>query len=281
MPLLKRAGKPALNYVQDDYTDTWKNAGTILLQHGYGRSSKFWYRWIPYLSRYYRIVRLDLRGFGESPVDFDPHTDLTLDAHIEDITALLDHLELDSVHYAGESFGGILGMVLTATQPKRIRTLTLVSSPVHLTEKHLSNTAFGYPSRVEYLRAKGSKQWAVDVNALNRFPAGTDAGLLEWYASEMGKTHVEILVEQYLLQSKASARDLLPRIEAPVLGLYPTSGVVTSSDQEVLLKAGIRNLSLVHLPTSNHSIAMLHAATCARHMLHFASQHDGLACHEA
>jgi len=83
------------------------------------------------------------------------------------------------------------------------------------------------------------------------------------------------------VQSKASARDLLPRIEAPVLGLYPTSGAVTSSDQEVLLKAGIRNLNLVHLPTSNHSIAMLHAATCARHMLHFASQHDGLACHEA
>ena len=35
MPLLKRPGKPALHYVQDDYTDSWKNAGTILLQHGY------------------------------------------------------------------------------------------------------------------------------------------------------------------------------------------------------------------------------------------------------
>jgi 3-oxoadipate enol-lactonase len=209
MPLLTRQGKPTLHYEVDDFTDPWKNAGTIFLQHGYGRSTRFWYRWIPYLSRFYKIVRMDLRGFGQSPAEFDPRIDLTLDRHIEDIVTLLDSLSLKSVHYCGESFGGILGMVLAATHAKRVRTLNLVSSPVNLNEKHLANTAFGYSSREEYLRAKGAKQWAIEVNSLNRFPLDTDPGLLEWYANEMGKTDVEILCAQYVLQSKASARDLL------------------------------------------------------------------------
>src|SRR5262249_11270002 len=40
-----------------DYTDPWKNAPAILLQHGYARSSFFWTAWIPYLARFYRVIR--------------------------------------------------------------------------------------------------------------------------------------------------------------------------------------------------------------------------------
>ena len=41
MPFIKRTGKPTLHYRVDDFTDPWKNAGAVLLQHGYGRSSQF------------------------------------------------------------------------------------------------------------------------------------------------------------------------------------------------------------------------------------------------
>ena len=43
MSLVRKAGRPALHYVVDDYTDPWKNAPYILLQHGNGRSGRFWY----------------------------------------------------------------------------------------------------------------------------------------------------------------------------------------------------------------------------------------------
>jgi len=35
MPYLERAGAPRLYYELDDYTDPWKNAPCIVLQHGY------------------------------------------------------------------------------------------------------------------------------------------------------------------------------------------------------------------------------------------------------
>ena len=62
MPYFERAGQPRLYYELDDYTDPWKKAPTILLQHGYARSTKFWRACVPYLARFYRVLRLDRKS---------------------------------------------------------------------------------------------------------------------------------------------------------------------------------------------------------------------------
>ncbi|HEV7823186.1 MAG TPA: alpha/beta fold hydrolase, partial [Burkholderiales bacterium] len=85
MPYIKRAAAPTLHYVIDDFTDPWKNAPFLILQHGNGRSAQFWYSWVPYLSRHYKVVRMDLRGHGESPVDFDPATGSALEGYVGDL----------------------------------------------------------------------------------------------------------------------------------------------------------------------------------------------------
>ncbi|MEI7679316.1 MAG: hypothetical protein WCK07_07960, partial [Betaproteobacteria bacterium] len=82
------------------------------------------------------------------------------------------------------------------------------------------------------------------------------------------------------LVNTANAADFLPRIEAPVLGLYPTGGPITDAEQERMLTTNIRNLRLVHLPTSFHKVQLVFAATCANAVLNFISQHDGVSCHE-
>ena len=90
MPFLKRAGKPRLYYELDDYTDPWKQAPYLMLQHGYARSSKFWRLCVPYLSRFYKVIRLDLRGQGQSDINFDLETGINLEAYLNDFTGLLD-----------------------------------------------------------------------------------------------------------------------------------------------------------------------------------------------
>jgi hypothetical protein len=38
-------------YELDDYTDPWlKQTDNVWLQHGVGRSSRFWYHWVPALA---------------------------------------------------------------------------------------------------------------------------------------------------------------------------------------------------------------------------------------
>jgi 3-oxoadipate enol-lactonase len=281
MPIVKRKNSATLQYRVDDFTDPWKDAGTIVLQHGYARSSQFWQAWIPYLSRFYKIVRPELRGHAGSPVDFDTARDSTIANYVSDVVAVLDDLKLESAHYCGESFGGIIGMALAAELPARVRTLTFVSSPVYQNQKSQDVYAAGFPTREEALRTLGTRKWAERIyGAPDFFPAGTDDGLRKWYVDQIARTDAEVLCGLYGLLRHASAKDLLPRIAAPVLGLYPTAGLLTSNEQEDLLRAGIRNLRMIHLPSASHAIMTLYPAACANHLLHFAAQHDGIACRE-
>ena len=34
-------------YEDDDFTEPWKPRQTILIQHGFGRTSQFWRQWVP------------------------------------------------------------------------------------------------------------------------------------------------------------------------------------------------------------------------------------------
>ena len=275
MPFIKRPGKPTLHYQLDDYTDPWGNARTVLLQHGYGRSGKFCARWVPHLARSYKVVRPDLRGHGQSPVDFDPAYGSTLEGYVGDVLATLDELEIDAVHYCGESFGGIIGMALAAEHPRRVRTLTLVASPVYQSERAQDAYAAGFPSRDEALRTLGVARWARAIYGAPGFlPEGTDPALREWYVEEIAKSDLEVLCGLYGLLRHASAQAYLRRIKAPVLGLYPTSGLLTGGEQEKLLAAGIKDFEIVHLPTRSHAILTLYSAECAAHLRAFVERHD-------
>jgi pimeloyl-ACP methyl ester carboxylesterase len=101
-------------------------------------------------------------------------------------------------------------------------------------------------------------------------------GLRDWYVGEIGQSNAEVLCGLYGLLKHANATELLPLIEAPVLGLYPTAGPLTSSEQEDLLTAHIRNLNMMHLPTPSHAVLNIEPDRCARHLLDFVVAQDDL-----
>ncbi len=45
-----------------------------------------------------------MRDHGESPVDSNPTTEITVECYIEDIVAVVDELKLDSVHFCGVDY---------------------------------------------------------------------------------------------------------------------------------------------------------------------------------
>lgn len=280
MPYLERTAQPRLHYVIDDYTDPWKNAPYLLLQHGNGRSSRFWYSWVPYLSRYYRVIRPDARGLGLSATDFDLEIEVTVEALVGDLADLLDAVGAPSVHFCGESMGGILGLAFSALHPDRVRTLTLVASPVFISDKMKETYSMGHKSRVDAMKEMGRDAWLKATNRSTRFPPDTDPGLLDWYESEFAKSSADVQLAFSKLVNGANAASFLPRVQAPVLGLYPTDGPITSAEQEQMLVANLRDFRLVHLPTRYHMVHHIAPAACAAHLLHFIAQHDGIACHE-
>ncbi len=281
MPILKRPNKPDLHYEIDDYTDPWRDAPYLVLQHGNGRSSRFWYSWVPYLSRFYRVVRPDMRGLGLSSRDFDLETGMSVPELIGDLAAIIDALGAQSVHYCGESMGGILGIALAAMYPAAVRTLSLVSTPVFISDRMKQTYALSHGSRTDAMREMGIRKWVDTTNRSTRFPPETDPGFFEWYADEFARNDIEVQIRMSRLVNEANAAEFLPQIRAPVLGLYPTGGPITDQEQERLLASHIPQLKLIHVPTRYHMIHHIAPATCATHVLHFVAQHDGIPCREA
>ncbi len=280
MPTVTRKGKPDIHYELDDYTDPWKKAPVILLQHGFGRSSKFWYPWVPYLSRFYKVVRPDLRGLGQSSAQFDYDKTMTLEEYFGDLNAVIDHVGADSVHYCGESLGGTLGMPFAAEHPQRVRTLSVMASTV----KEHTDRGTDYlkgQSRMDAIAKLGVRAWAEASGGGRRFPPDSDPGFLRWFADEMGKSDVNVLLGMMRnVVSKFDGSAYLTRIKAPMLGIYPTAGPITNEEQIDLLKSSVADIRIVRLPCKFHSVNIIKPATCALEVLHFAARHDGIACHE-
>ncbi|MGZ5141903.1 MAG: alpha/beta fold hydrolase [Burkholderiales bacterium] len=276
MSVTQKPGRPALHYVVDDYTDPWKNAPYILLQHGNGRSGAFWYSWVPYLSRFYRVVRPDMRGLGASSANFDLKSEFTLENCVEDLITIIDDLGAQSVHVCGESAGGMVGIALAALHPQRVRTLTLVSTPVHIPRER----------RVTYGMSGVSEETDRDayIEATNRsmrFPADADPGLLDWYKREFQKNRADVQAAMAAgLVNSANMLPYLPRVQAPVLGLYPSEGPITTPEQKQMLRDNLKNVRLVQLPGTFHKVQLMYPAACATHLMYFAAQHDGIASRE-
>lgn len=235
---------------------------------------------MPYLARFYKVVRPDLRGFGRSPASFDLQRELGIEDYVSDLEAIADHVGAESIHYCGESLGGILGQIFAAERPKRVRTLSIVSAPVFLNADFMERSKFGFDSWEEAMRTLGAKGYAAAKNKGDRFSADVDPGLTQWFADEQGNSDVEVMIAVQKGPARVSTEAWLPRIEAPVLALYPSEGPITSPEQEALLKKHVKNLRLVHLPSKHHNLHLIKPAECAQQVLYFAAQHDGLTCRE-
>ena len=274
MPKIEIRSGLHLSYELDDFTDPWGDRPYLVLQHGNGRSAQFWYRWIPFLARHYRIIRPDMRGLGASQGNWNLDHDFTLDFLIDDLVAVLDHAGAETVHFCGESMGGILGLAVAAQHPVRVRTLTLVSTPVYIEQQMKERYALGRGSRIEAMEEMGIRSWVSATTRATRLPADEEPDLFAWYVDEFAKGDPEVQVAMSKLVNSANAQDLLPQIKLPVLGLYPTQGQITSNAQKSMLTEGLEQFELMHLPTNYHMVQLLYPEECTDALISFCSRHD-------
>ena len=83
---------------------------------------------IPLLSPHYRVFAIDMLGYGYS--DPSPVVDDVVLALAENITHVLDHLEIEKAHVYGLHTGAAVSAEAAAGWPDRIATLTLFCFPI-------------------------------------------------------------------------------------------------------------------------------------------------------
>ena len=144
MPIAPLPGDLEMYYDDDNFTDPWRDPDgieTIVLHHGNAKNARLWYAWPPLLARQYRVIRVDMRGFGRSTVP-EPGYDWSLEGFAGDLRNLLDHLDLDKVHLIGETIGGhhraairvpVSGASPPPSPPARLHTISPASIPTRTT----------------------------------------------------------------------------------------------------------------------------------------------------
>ncbi len=107
----------------------YRDQGTgpvLLLLHGFGSSLHTWDDWAQELGDAFRLVRLDLPGFGlTGPF---AHRDYRGERYMEFLDAFLDELGVDRCSIAGNSMGGFFAWRYALHNPTRVDKLVLIDA---------------------------------------------------------------------------------------------------------------------------------------------------------
>jgi len=106
--------------------------GDVLMVHGLASSGRqFHHDALQFAGEGYRVLVPDLRGHGGSgvPSGVIRREDFTIPVMAADLVDILDHAQVDRVHWVGNSLGGILALWLLGTpHAARLRSLALFGS---------------------------------------------------------------------------------------------------------------------------------------------------------
>jgi pimeloyl-ACP methyl ester carboxylesterase len=108
------------------YIDTGNQAGpAVVLIHGYTDNARDWVPMLPYLSKRFRLILVDLRGHGKSS---KPECCYTRVDFAYDIKLLLDALSIQKADIVGHSLGSIVAQTFAEFWPERTNRVVLIAS---------------------------------------------------------------------------------------------------------------------------------------------------------
>jgi pimeloyl-ACP methyl ester carboxylesterase len=150
-----------------------KDAPVLMLLHGFGSSLQAWDEWSVTLEKTYRVIRLDLPGFGLTGAS--PDRDYSEEKDLEVLTHFVDKLGLDKFSVIGHSMGGKMAWSLAAAQPERVKALVLMAPDGFPETKDIGTKPYEVPAVMgvikyflpKYLVRKSIEPAFHDASALN------------------------------------------------------------------------------------------------------------------
>ncbi|MFH1604168.1 MAG: alpha/beta hydrolase [Pseudomonadota bacterium] len=263
MPKIRIDATLEMHYVVDDFTDPWCEAETILMLHGNAESGAVWFGWVPHLARRYRVVRPDMRGFGDStpmPRDFP----WSLDVIVADYVALMHKLGIARFHLIGAKLGGTVARRLAAMHSGLVRTLTVAGTPA----PDRGDMSARIAAWTEEFEQHGVERWARTTMAGrlgSRFPPEG----LEWWSKLMGRSPASTQIGFMKVIPGANITADLPRIGCPTLVITTEGSALGSVDATRAWQKMIPNSRLLVLPGDSYHVAASDSDRCAQETLRF------------
>ncbi len=217
-----------------------KNAKVMLLLHGWQSTHRTFDKILPNLSKKYRVVRLDLPGFGASEL---PDKPWNLDNYISFIADFLEKLKIKSVEIiVGHSMGGRISIKAVGGGQLRPKKLVLIGSHGIRESKRLRN-------RVYWLAAKAGKVATLPLPSKYkerlRGKLYKSAGATDYiHAGTMSQTFSNVI--------KEDVRPEAAMISTPTLLIYGQNDTQTPPHYARIFQKLIDGSKLELIPNSGH-----------------------------
>jgi 3-oxoadipate enol-lactonase len=210
----------------------------LLLHEGVG-DARMWDPVWPELTRAFRCIRYDVRGYGRSPAPTEQYRLLG------DALTVLDHFGVATGHVVGCSMGGLTSLELALGRPERVRTLVLLCPGI---------SGYPYPEDPELEAKFEAAQAAGDDEALIRL------GLEQWGAAGPDPLVTELMrsamrawgYEAEFQQAGEPVYERLGELRVPtvlMLGDRDDPGLTASNEAAV---QRIPGCELIRMPGADH-----------------------------
>ncbi|MBW6433485.1 alpha/beta hydrolase [Actinoplanes hulinensis] len=226
----------------------------IVLIHAGVADRRMWDPQWQTLSDQHDVVRLDLRGFGESTAP--PEGSLS---HVDDVLSTLSHLGVGHCHLVGSSLGAGVAVEVTLTAPKLVRSL-LLCPPGGSLLAELTDDLKAFFTAERTALAVGDVDAAVEANIASwvvgpgREASQVDAGFQN-FVRRMQRQAFEVSaswpdVDEAELDPPAL--DRLGEIAAPTLVLVGGHDLTTTRNSADRLCEGLDEVRRVDWPDVAH-----------------------------
>jgi len=247
-----------LHYQVCDVVPAWvPRPQTILFHHGVAASLDLWARWLAVLASRYRLVRFDMRGYGESvrpPTGFAWSFDLLSD----DILSVAQASGAERFHLVGESIGGTAALACALKAPQRVLSLTLSNAAAR------GGLIGNVRSWRELVAREGQSAWARQMMERRAYPEALAPEVAGWWLRlhETCDIEVSLALADMLLGADLTAR--LGEIRVPTLLLSPDASPFIPLEVMVGMRSMIAGAELQVFAHARHGLPLTHGDRCAR-----------------
>jgi pimeloyl-ACP methyl ester carboxylesterase len=246
-----------------DYAGGDPRRPPIICIPGLTRNARDWEGVAARLAGGWRVICIDLRGRGESAYAKDPMTYAT-PTYVQDLEALLAHLQIDGFMLFGTSLGGLLSMLVGATETDRVRGVLINDVGPELNEAGLGRIR-AYVGR--------AANWPTWVHAARELAAThrtsyPDWGLEQWLVfakrlarlSNSGRIVLDYdmrVAEAFRIAAPTAGLDMWSAFRAlrdvPVLAVRGETSDILTPPMLARMQAELPSLASVTVPRVGHS----------------------------
>ncbi|NUS28593.1 MAG: alpha/beta fold hydrolase [Streptomyces sp.] len=206
MPQLEVDGA-ALTY--DDEGPRDGEGVPLVFVHGWTANRHRWDHQLAHFAEKRRVIRLDLRGHGES----GGAGVRTIAELADDVLALLDHLEIEWCVLVGHSMGGMIAQTITLAHPDRVERLVLVNSIGRMTYSRGRGLLLGVSTLVPF-------KLFVATNIQRAFAPGYPRDEIRAYVKASADTPREVVMTLYGAMRAFDVLDRVGEIGVPTLMIH-------------------------------------------------------------